>query len=163
MAAPSTFDLVKQFDAMRGQYSAPLTSASATYGRQAIGGTRGAYGASQGGAQGGLQDGDGWDVTPDASTGRVKYEGFEFDPKFVSNVRKIKETFPQLRVSSGYRDPEFNRQINGVPNSLHLTGRAVDFSRSARDMQNAAGFADRLGLRYLIHDAGSGMHLHVSV
>lgn len=158
MPSPSTFDLVKQFDAMRGQYTAPVSVSSAGYGRQAIGGTKGAYGATSGGGAAGSSG----DVTPDASTGRVSFGGYEFDPGFASYVKQINEAFPGLRVASGYRDPERNRQVNGVPNSMHLTGRAVDFSGSARDMQNAAGFAESLGLRYLIHDAGSGMHLHVS-
>ncbi len=158
MPSPSTFDLVKQFDAMRGQYSAPLSVTSAGYGRQAIGGTRGAYGAS---STGGTSTGSA-ELTPDPTTGRVSFGGYEFDPEFVGYVKQLNEAFPGLRVASGYRDPERNRQVNGVPNSMHLTGRAVDFSGSARDMQNAAGLAQQLGLRYLIHDAGSGMHLHVS-
>lgn len=158
MPSPSTFDLVKQFDAMRGQYTAPMTVSSAGYGKQAIGGMKGAYGAS---SNGNSPDGQS-SVTPDSTSGRVSYGGYEFDPEFVGYVKQLNDAVPGLRVASGYRDPERNRQANGVSNSMHLSGKAVDFSGSARDMQNAAGLAQQLGLRYLIHDAGSGMHLHVS-
>lgn len=158
MPSPSTFDLVKQFDAMRGQYTAPLSVSSAGYGQQAIGGMKGAYGATSGGKSAREQS----DLVPDATSGRVSYGGYEFDPEFVGYVKQLNDAVPGLRVASGYRDPERNRQVNGVQNSMHLSGKAVDFSGSARDMQNAAGMAQQLGLRYLIHDAGSGMHLHVS-
>jgi hypothetical protein len=34
---------------------------------------------------------------------------------------------PNLRVTSGYRDPERNRRAGGVDGSDHLTGNAIDF------------------------------------
>lgn len=33
-----------------------------------------------------------------------------------------------LRISSGYRCPELNREVNGVPNSQHLKGEAADIA-----------------------------------
>jgi len=33
-----------------------------------------------------------------------------------------------VRVNSGYRTPEHNREVGGVPNSLHCEGKAVDLS-----------------------------------
>ncbi len=32
----------------------------------------------------------------------------------------------ELKLSSGYRPPEINKQIGGAPNSCHLTGEAID-------------------------------------
>lgn len=69
--------------------------------------------------------------------------------------------FPGLRFSSGHRTPEQNKRANGVPNSRHLTGKATDFSGSEKDMQAAAAWAKSQGAKVLIHDAGSGRHLHI--
>lgn len=33
-----------------------------------------------------------------------------------------------LRISSGYRCPELNREVNGVPNSQHIKGEAADIA-----------------------------------
>jgi hypothetical protein len=33
------------------------------------------------------------------------------------------------RVTSTYRSPEHNREVGGVPNSYHLSGRAIDIAR----------------------------------
>lgn len=33
-----------------------------------------------------------------------------------------------LKISSGYRCPKHNAAVGGVPNSMHLKGRAVDFA-----------------------------------
>lgn len=68
-----------------------------------------------------------------------------------------------LSLSSGYRTPEHNAAVNGVPNSYHLTGRALDFSGSSSAMNAGAAWARANGAtEVLIHNAGSGMHLHVA-
>lgn len=35
------------------------------------------------------------------------------------------------RVTSTYRSPSHNRRVGGVPNSFHLSGRAIDIARRA--------------------------------
>jgi hypothetical protein len=76
--------------------------------------------------------------------------------------RQVLGRFPGLRFSSGHRTEEQNRRANGVPNSKHLTGKATDFSGSEKEMQAAAEWAKSQGAKVLIHDAGSGRHLHIS-
>lgn len=73
-----------------------------------------------------------------------------------------------LKNTSGYRSPEHNAAVGGVPNSAHTRkdkkGRpaAEDFVGSEGAMQKAARAARRRGARQvLVHDAGSGRHLHV--
>jgi hypothetical protein len=41
---------------------------------------------------------------------------------------EIAERFGDVKVHSTYRDPRLNARVGGVPNSLHLHCRAIDFS-----------------------------------
>jgi len=90
----------------------------------------------------------------------ASYAGHRFDSGIISNVRYVAENF-NLRVSGGHRTPERNRQVNGVSNSRHLTGRAADFVGTSADMNRALNWARSNGARGLIHDAGNGTHLHL--
>lgn len=94
--------------------------------------------------------------------GLVEWGGHKFDADALPHFQQLAQRFPGLRLTSGYRDPEHNAAVNGVKNSYHLTGRAADFAGSAREMQEAAAWAKTNGGRTLIHNAGSGQHLHVS-
>jgi uncharacterized protein YcbK (DUF882 family) len=74
-------------------------------------------------------------------------------------------------VTSGRRTPLGNHEAHGSPTSWHLLGRAVDFSTpNATDLYRALTTAriQRTGPgctgpeEALVHDAGSGLHLHVA-
>jgi hypothetical protein len=99
-------------------------------------------------------------VTPTGSL--VSYGGYQFDSAVVDKIRHIDNSF-DLRLSGGYRTTERNRQVNGSPTSYHLSGRAADFVGSATEMRRAADWAKNNGAKeILIHNAGSGTHLHVA-
>ena len=79
--------------------------------------------------------------------------------------------YPSLRVSSGLRTAGRNRQVGGVPNSFHLSGRAVDLVGPLSTLRAAAStaLAQRVSPgctgpeEVLIELAGeSGQHLHVA-
>lgn len=92
----------------------------------------------------------------------VEWNGHRFDRSILGQLQHLAATFPGLRVTSGYRDPARNAQVNGVKNSRHLTGRAVDLVGDAKTMQAAAAWAKQNGIpEVLIHNAGSGTHLHL--
>ncbi len=71
-----------------------------------------------------------------------------------------------LSMSSGYRDPAHNAAVGGVPNSLHTHGSsgnpgAIDFTPPSSEAltfatSHIAGLEEAL-----IHDVGSGLHLHL--
>jgi hypothetical protein len=74
-----------------------------------------------------------------------------------------------LRVSSGYRSPKHNAAVGGVPGSLHTHGSAsnpgaIDLVGSTGAMYKALAYARShiKGLKEaLVHDVGSGLHLHL--
>ena len=74
-----------------------------------------------------------------------------------------------LRITSGYRDPKRNAAAGGVPGSLHTHGSpsnpgAIDLVGAPADMYKALAYARAKikGLKEaLVHDAGSGLHLHL--
>ena len=52
-------------------------------------------------------------------------------------VRTLLNSCP-IHVDSGYRSPEVNSIVGGVPDSAHLTGHAVDFIPCGWDLNEAA-------------------------
>jgi hypothetical protein len=93
----------------------------------------------------------------------ASFGGYQFDANVLPRVQGLAAAVPGLRVSSGYRTPEQNRRANGVSDSAHLRGTASDFVGSMDALQRGAAWARANGARQvLIHNAGSGVHLHVS-
>lgn len=86
-----------------------------------------------------------------------------------SSVRQVKNQITKktgLKVTSTFRNPKHNAAVGGVPNSYHTRGskknpKAADFVGTRKQMERGAAIARRAGLSGLIHDAGSGVHLHI--
>lgn len=86
-----------------------------------------------------------------------------------SSVRQVKNQIAKktgLKVTSTFRDPKHNAAVGGVPNSYHTRGskknpKAADFVGTRKQMERGAAIARKAGLSALIHDAGSGVHLHI--
>jgi len=128
------------------------------FGREA---TTGAAARGDSGQNSGYQGGIGSGVEPTGNL--VNYNGRQFDSTVVDKVRALHEKFPGLQLTSGYRSPSQNAAANGSPTSYHLEGRAADFVGSESDMQAAANWARANGaVEVLMHNAGSGRHLHVA-
>ncbi len=82
----------------------------------------------------------------------------------------FQQQFPSLRHTSGYRSPERNAATPGAsPTSYHMqkdaqgNARANDYVGSPRDMAAAGAWAKANGAKeVLIHNAGTGQHLHIA-
>ena len=51
-----------------------------------------------------------------------------FTPELSSLLAEFKSTFPEVRITSGYRDPSYNAKVGGASGSQHIHGKAFDFS-----------------------------------
>lgn len=75
---------------------------------------------------------------------------------------RLQNEVPGIRVTSGWRSPQHNAEVGGVPTSGHLDGWCTDHAGPMRRLRRAAQLAHRIGCRQtLIHDSGTGVHLHV--
>lgn len=91
------------------------------------------------------------------------HHGFKgLQPNAQTMSRALLAAIPGIRFSSGLRSEAANKAANGDKNSKHLTGHASDFSGTEEQLQKAAAWAKSQGGKTLIHDAGSGRHLHVT-
>lgn len=66
----------------------------------------------------------------------------EIQQELIDRLDKLREEFGQsIRVTSGYRSPEYNKKIGGAPNSTHMLGIAADLA--ARDLDRLYELAQK--------------------
>ena len=91
--------------------------------------------------------------------------GFPVEPKeaLVRLADQVREHFgaPAL-PSSGVRCPEHNKEVGGVWNSYHLTGRALDFRIQGRSAAEVLAFVRTLPVHYAYAIDGSYVHMDVT-
>jgi len=81
--------------------------------------------------------------------------------EFDAACRELVRLEPYLSETSGYRTVARNAQAGGSEVSKHLLGMARDFAADeGHGLQAAETTAEELGLWAVVHDAGSGNHLH---
>ena len=92
-------------------------------------------------------------------------------PEHLQNLRNLAEQMEKVRalfdvvieITSGYRNPEVNKAVGGVPNSAHALGHAADFHVHGFDDLVAAKVIRDSGLNFdqLIYEENRCVHLSV--
>ncbi len=73
------------------------------------------------------------------------------DPRVAAMVTGLRERFPQVQLTSGFRDPARNAAVGGAKGSQHMHGNAFDFS--VRDLPEDQ---QRAVLQYLRESGATG-------
>lgn len=82
--------------------------------------------------------------------------------EFDKASRQLLRRCPGLSLVSGYRGRIHNIRVGGNPASKHLVGMANDYAAGhEEELLLAQGVANELGLWHVVHDVGSGQHLHI--
>jgi len=82
--------------------------------------------------------------------------------EFDSACRALIRRCPWLSETSGRRTAMRNKRVGGSIASKHLLGMARDFAcDDTSGLHQAVPVARDLGLWSMVHDKGSGDHLHV--
>lgn len=112
---------------------------------------------------GAVARGGGGGFARSSAGGLVDFMGRKVSARTAQMHAALAKRYPGLRLTSGYRDPQQNARAGGVKNSHHLRGDATDWGGSAKDMYDAKAWAEQNGAReVLVHNVGSGQHLHVA-
>lgn len=82
----------------------------------------------------------------------------------LEEVRKLCANQP-IYISSGYRNPEVNKLVGGVPNSAHAKGYAADFTVKGIPTKEVCKIIANSGLVFdqLIYEQGNTKWVHLSV
>ncbi len=81
--------------------------------------------------------------------------------EFDAACRELERQCPFLSATSGTRSKKHNAAVGGDEESKHLYGIGKDYRSDNGKYTRAAKVAFKLGLWFVVHDKGSGSHLHV--
>ncbi len=92
-----------------------------------------------------------------AQTSRGKMAGYSSDPSdYLGGI-----VGAPITLTSGFRTPQRNALVGGVPNSAHLSGQAYDFVPKGISTKDAAARLAKSGIPFdQIEDGGD--HVHIS-
>jgi hypothetical protein len=84
----------------------------------------------------------------------------------IAVLSAIFAAFPnKFRFTSGYRTPEHNKAVGGVPDSYHIQALAGDFvpldGSFDRYIAGVTSIAAKYGYEVIKHNVGSGWHFHI--
>ena len=91
-------------------------------------------------------------------------ESFEVNPTLVDKLEELRTAIGNkpIRVTSGYRSSEYNKEVGGVSKSQHLTGSAADITVKGMTSTELKKVADKVGFGYT-ETYKNKPHLHLDV
>lgn len=96
-----------------------------------------------------------------------RHQGQEqLEPRFAGVLSAVAQQLGGLNINSGYRSPEYNRQVKGACNSLHMHGTAADIDMSGMSPSQRAHLVQALrgeGATGFITYSNSPDMLHVDM
>ena len=74
----------------------------------------------------------------------------KIDPELVEKLQKLRDLVKKpIIINSGYRTPDYNKKIGGVPNSQHIQGKASDIVIKGYTPEQVKVLAKKVGFRGL--------------
>lgn len=85
------------------------------------------------------------------------------DPRLVEKLEALRALVGvPIKVTSGYRTPEHNREVGGAHDSQHELGKAADITWTGIEMTRASALASQVGFTGIGTYPKDG-HIHVDV
>jgi len=83
--------------------------------------------------------------------------------ELITRLEKLRSSLGRaIYITSGYRDPRYNRRVGGVRKSQHVLGRAADIVVKGRSLGNIASRANEAGFRGIgIYHRNNFIHVDV--
>lgn len=84
------------------------------------------------------------------------------DDKLVELLQKMRDKYGEIKISSGYRNPTYNKKVGGVSNSQHIYGLAADITlKDKSKLEEAAKFAESIGFTGIGLDSKYEFYMHL--
>ena len=95
---------------------------------------------------------------------QLKMKDYSIDSSLVGKLEELRTSIGNkpIKVTSGYRTPEYNRLVGGARNSQHMYGKAADVMVEGMDSRDLEKHAKKVGFSYT-QTYRNKPHLHVDV
>lgn len=85
------------------------------------------------------------------------------DMRLVSKLQELRWKINKpITITSGYRNPEYNKEVDGVPDSQHLLGKAADIRVVGMTPTELSRYAKMVGFNGIgIYERKNFLHVDV--
>lgn len=105
-------------------------------------------------------------LTKNFTLSEFNKHGFALNEKILKNIQALANNLQVLRdevkkpikITSGYRNAEYNAKIKGAKNSRHITGEAADFKIEGYSPELVAAIIEKLISTGKMEEGGIGIY-----